>query len=423
MAERRKLLLVSTRKFWPVDSGRKLSLFHYCRGLHEVYGYDIYVFAFLESGQSESDVTPVPAFIRQVRYAKRISKAEQLKNLIKSYFSQDSQPLQCSLYYSKANEIALSEYASEIDADAVMVDMIRLAPYFSAVSKIKGPKILDMDDILSKRYERHAERNDARANLAGTYSGNFTQITNRLLNLGFLKKTILRHEASLMKAAEMHYAGLYDSVVLVSEREVEYLKGIAGADKKIIAVPIGVDYEYFSQEVNITKIPDAISFVGALKVAANADSLAIIIEKIMPKLNEDVKLIVIGNCPDQVRKRYEALPNVTFTGRVDDLRAYVKATQVFVSPIAYGSGMKTKILEAMAMGVPVVTNSIGAEGLAVESGRELIIEETEQGIADAVTRLLACESDRKALAENGRRYVVDNHDWNMVFGAFKSIGL
>ena len=78
----KKLLFITTRLFWPTDSGRKVSLYYYCKGLHDKYGYDIYVYSFLEHGQSEILLKDKPDFIKDVRIAASVDKASKLKNLL-----------------------------------------------------------------------------------------------------------------------------------------------------------------------------------------------------------------------------------------------------------------------------------------------------------------------------------------------------
>ena len=99
----KKLLFVTTRLFWPTDSGRKLSLYYYCKGIHEKYNCDIYIYSFLESGQTEKDIEKKPEFIKDVRLAKPIGKIDKIQNLATKTLVTRKWPIQCSLYYSRQN--------------------------------------------------------------------------------------------------------------------------------------------------------------------------------------------------------------------------------------------------------------------------------------------------------------------------------
>ena len=421
--ENKKLLFIVTRRFWPVDSGRKLSLYHYCRGLHDVYGYDIYIYSFLDVDQTPKNAEPKPYFIKNVVYAKSISMLEKLINLaMKSFFSFKRIPFQCSLYYSKKNDECIKKLAEKLQPQVVIVDMVRLAPYFDAFSHLECKKILDMDDILSKRYRRQLECDITDSNYMGAYAGSFGGLVRKALNLKILKRFILKRETRLLENAEKYYALTYDSTILVSKIETQYLNDII-KHPKAFTITVGADYEYFSEECNIEKKENTLSFVGNLKIAANADSLNLIVTNVLPMTGQDVKLYMIGASTENVKRKYKDCSNVIFTGMVDDLRKYVKETQVFISPIAYGSGIKTKIIEAMAMGMPVVTNSIGAEGLNVTDGRELFVKDDYVDMIKAVIELLNDERLRKEIGRRGQKFVQQYHDWNIVYKTFEKMGL
>ena len=415
----RRLLFITTRRFWPTDSGRKLSLYHYCRGLHDLYGYEIYLYSFLEAGQSAENAGDKPYFIHSVTYAKDVPFWIKIRNIVfKSILSRQGMPLQCSLFYSKENVDAIKSLADRISPHAIFVDMVRLAPYYAAFSHLECKKVLDMDDVLSRRYRRQIGFKNSRTNLMGVYAKG---IFNRVLCVSWLKNIVLNCEAHLMEAAERKYTKIYDSVVLVSEKETEYLNKITGTTKAH-AITMGVDCAYFAECI-VEKKPNSLSFVGNLKFSANVDSLNFIVTKILPLITCPVKLYVVGPCPDDTREKYRTNDKVVFTGAVDDLRRHVKKTQILLSPVVYGSGIKTKILEAMAMGVPVVTNSIGAEGLNVTDGVELYVKDDFLEMAKTVDELLRNEALRKETGERGQRFVQRHHDWKYIYKAFELIGM
>ena len=111
---RRKILFVTTRLFWPTDSGRKLSLYYYCKGLYEKYDCDIYLYSFLEAEQSKEDIVNKPDFIKEVRLASSISIFEKVKNLIINTILKCSWPIQCSLFYSKKIKIKLNHIVMKL---------------------------------------------------------------------------------------------------------------------------------------------------------------------------------------------------------------------------------------------------------------------------------------------------------------------
>lgn len=410
----KKLLFVTTRLFWPTDSGRKLSLYYYCKGIHEKYNCDIYIYSFLESGQTEKDIEKKPEFIKEVRLADSISKREKIHNLLLKTMLSRKWPIQCSLYFSEQNAEHLKKYCDEIQPDYIFTDMIRTSMYYDSFKHTQALKVLDMDDLLSARYERqlHAQY---KSNISGQYAGKLPGFIIKLINNQIVRNAILKLERNLTVKAEIHYSKLYDKVIFVSDVETAYLN--SKLPGKAVTIPVGINTV---PEIELTGEPEGnlLSYVGNLKVAANVDTLHWIISDILPKIQHDVRFMVIGKCPDDIRSKYKDKSNIIFTGRVDNLVEYVRKSQIFLSPILYGTGIKTKILEAMSMEVPVVTNDIGAEGIMARDGKELWIRNDSATIAEQVDYLLDHYDEAVSVAEVGRELVEKKYEWNNIYKEF-----
>ena len=413
----KKLLFVTTRLFWPTDSGRKLSLYYYCKGIHEKYNCDIYIYSFLESGQTEKDIEKKPEFIKDVRLAKPIGKIDKIQNLATKTLVTRKWPIQCSLYYSRQNSEQIKKYCDEIQPDYIFTDMIRTSMYYDAFRHSRALKVLDMDDLLSARYERqlHAMY---KSNISGQYSGRLPGIINKLIGNQMVRNAVLTMERDLTAKAEIHYSKLYDKVIFVSAVETAYLnKKLPG---KAITIPVGIN-AVPERELAITPEKYLLSYVGNLKVAANVDTLHWIISDILPKIHHNVKFMVIGKCPDDIKEKYKGNNHVIFTGRVDNLVEYIRKSQIFLSPILYGTGIKTKILEAMSMGVPVVTNDVGAEGNAADDGKEFWVRNDSIVIAEQVDYLLEHYDVALRVAEAGKKLVEDKYEWNRIWEGFQEV--
>lgn len=413
----KKLLFVTTRLFWPTDSGRKLSLYYYCKGIHEKYNCDIYIYSFLESGQTEKDIEKKPEFIKDVRLAKPIGKIDKIQNLATKTLVTRKWPIQCSLYYSRQNSEQIKKYCDEIQPDYIFTDMIRTSMYYDAFRHSRALKVLDMDDLLSARYERqlHAQY---KSNISGQYAGRLPGVINKLISNQIVRNAILNLERNLTAKAEIHYSKLYDKVIFVSAVETAYLnKKLPG---KAITIPVGIN-AVPERELAITPEKYLLSYVGNLKVAANVDTLHWIISDILPKIHHNVKFMVIGKCPDDIKEKYKGNNHVIFTGRVDNLVEYIRKSQIFLSPILYGTGIKTKILEAMSMGVPVVTNDVGAEGIAADDGKEFWVRNDSIAIAEQVDYLLEHYDVALRVAEAGKKLVEDKYEWNRIWEGFQEV--
>lgn len=415
----KKLLFITTRVFWPANSGRKVSLYYYCKGLHEMFGYDIYLYSFLEADQEKEEcMKEKPSFIKEIRFAEKVKKCEILSNLFFKSMLGEKMPLQCSLMLSRLNEQRIAAYQKKHNFSVIITDMIRTAPYVKLFDKENCTTILDMDDLLSKRYRRTLMSVNSGENILGQYSKFLPSFVNKYI-VPRLKKLILKSEIKRLELAEVKFSEKYDHVVFVSESETKELNKRMHSSK-CVTVTLGVDYSYFSEEVSVERKNGYLAFVGNYGYTPNVDSLRIIIDKILPKLKSGTKLLAIGKAS---RELIDSLKNdnIVFTGMVDDIRLSAKSCQVFLSPIAYGSGIKTKILEAMAMGLPVVTNTVGAEGISAENGKEIIVTDDYDEMAKIVNQLLTDTEYADSIAKAGKLYVKNNHQWDKVLSGFSSI--
>lgn len=413
----KRLLFVTTRLFWPTDSGRKLSLYYYCKGIHEKYNCDIYIYSFLEAGQTGEDIKKKPEFIKEVRLAESIGKIEKIQNLVEKTLIGRKWPIQCSLYFSEQNAERIKKYCDEIRPDYIFTDMIRTSMYYDSFRHSHAVKVLDMDDLLSARYERqlHAMY---KSNISGQYAGRLPSIINKIIGNQMVRNAVLTMERDLTAKAEIHYSKLYDKVIFVSAVETAYLnKKLPG---KAITIPVGIN-AVPERELAITPEKNLLSYVGNLKVAANVDTLHWIISDILPKIHHNVKFMVIGKCPDDIREKYKGNNHVIFTGRIDNLVEYIRKSQIFLSPILYGTGIKTKILEAMSMGVPVVTNDVGAEGIEAKDGQEFWVKNDSEAIAEQVDYLLDQYDAALSVAKAGRKLVENMYEWNNIYKEFGKI--
>jgi len=414
----KSLLFITSRLLWPIDGGRKMSLNYYCKGLHDKFGYDIYLYCFLEKGQIYDGNHP--DYIKEVYIAEPISRYEIVKNLIRKTLFQDRWPIQCSLYYSKKNKASLETICDTVKPEVVITEMIRTATYITAFGNRGIKTISNLDDLLSKRYIRQMNSDQSKANFAGAYSEKLPSIINRIILNDRIKKYALRFEADRCAKWEKMFYQMYDYVMFTSPIETREMNKMMCCDKAI-TLSVGIDYELFSRKpYDLLKEKNSLSYVGNFKVSANKDTLKMICEEILPLIKHDYKLYIIGICPREIINKYQS-PKVIFTGRVDDLVDYVKRTEIFLSPISYGTGIKTKIIEAMAMGVPVITNDVGAEGILVEN--EIIIKNKYKDIAMAVDFLLDNEKERIRMSSAAQYFVYKNFRWDVVYKAFEEAEL
>lgn len=419
---RKKLLFVTTRLFWPTDEGHKVLLHNYCKGLYEHYDYDIYLYSFMEAGQSPNQPGR-PDYIKDIKVAVPLTTVQKATNALRhSLVGKNRWSFQSAMYISKKNADNIKKLVAELKPDAIMIDMIRTNHYFEAIADFNGPKVLFMEDALSKRYPRQMKQKESKADITGRYGAHLPGFITRLVNSSALRNAVLKAETKRLEKEEVEAAKKFDSVIYVNAIEANEMNQKTGKNNSF-TVTMGADCDFFGAPIEVEKQPNTLSYVGNMAVAANADAVRMIMDKIMPLIPSKPVIHFIGNCPESLKEEYAGNAQCVFHGRVDDVRKYVRATEVVLSPIAYGTGVKTKVIEGMAMSMPVVTNYLGIDGLSVEVGRDLLMSDDYQEIADMVEALLHDADKREELGKNGYAYALKNHRWEDIYKVFGDAGL
>lgn len=183
----------------------------------------------------------------------------------------------------------------------------------------------------------------------------------------------------------------------------------------------GVDLDFFAFQPPKEKAA-AICFVGRMDYPPNIDAVVHYCREVLPlvrRVRPEVKFQIIGSKPTAEVRELVADPAVEIIGYVDDIRPYLRNAGIAAIPTRMGGGILNKILEALALGVPVVTCTVSIEGLAVQNVRELLIGDTPAELAEATLRLLDDSALRRQLAENGRQYVERHHQWQNIIAAYE----
>ena len=175
----------------------------------------------------------------------------------------------------------------------------------------------------------------------------------------------------------------------------------------------GVDLGYFSY-VPPAHNATGVCFVGKLDYSPNEDAVLSFYREIYPlvrQVHPTARFFVVGSSPSERIQALSRDPLVEVTGFVEDVRPFLRRAGIAVVPIRMGGGILNKVLEAMAMGVPVITGPMGTHGLVAKPGRDLLVCDTAEDYAQEINRLLGDRDALLALAENGRRYVETYHEW------------
>jgi glycosyltransferase involved in cell wall biosynthesis len=227
-----------------------------------------------------------------------------------------------------------------------------------------------------------------------------------------LWKLVAWREYKTMARAERYFAGLADHVLTVSDDDRRAFVRFV-SEERVTTVPTGVDLDYFVPAAPPERTAHGLVFTGSMDWMPNEDAVLYFASRILGRIRErvpDVTFSVVGRRPGRrVLRLMEQDPAIRVTGGVEDVRPYLSEASVFVVPLRIGSGTRIKIFEAMAMGMPVVSTSVGAEGLAVEDGAHILLADTPEEFAERTVSLLTRPrwADRigraaRALVESGR---------------------
>jgi sugar transferase (PEP-CTERM/EpsH1 system associated) len=303
-----------------------------------------------------------------------------------------------------ARRLASPQFSSNLQSliinykfDALFVEGLELAPYL--ITNYQLPIALfdahNAETILQKRAFENDIRNIKRLP-AALYS--FIQ-TRKLANF----------EARVCRRV--------NHVTCVSQEDAEALHALAPTLNPII-VPNGIFLsDYQPSAVSHQPITNyQLLFTGKMDYRPNIDAVVWFAQEIFPKIKNEIpesQFVIVGQKPTQAVKNLESINGIKVTGAVDDIRPHIGGATVYVAPLRMGGGTRFKLLEAMALKKPIVSTPIGAEGFAIQNGREMLLADAADSFAQAVITLLRDESKRRALSEAGYEFV-KRYDWGEI---------
>ncbi len=272
-----------------------------------------------------------------------------------------SQPLEVAYCNSSRMHNAVREITTEKTIDLIYVKRLRSAQ-FAIGSTI--PVHIDVTDAMSKFYD-----------IASGHAG-------------FPSKWLYQIEASRYKKYEVYISTIFTSWITCSQPDAEYLKERLPTIS-VSVVPNGVDLEYFSWSKR-KPIRHTLILSGLLSKFVNFEAAKYFVKEIFPKILEhipDAHLMLVGPSNWRVKLLASKSKNITVTGFVPDLRPYIENAEIVCCPILTGTGTRNKILQAWAIGRPVVSTTIGAEGLLIKPNENIFIKDTPSDFAEMVVEL------------------------------------
>lgn len=373
-----KILIVSPRFPYPLEKGDKLRMYHQIRLLSEKF--EIVLVSLSDKKVEQEHLDKINEFTSKT-YVFRLNKAGIFLRLIKGFFS--DKPFQVLYFYDSATKHKIHALIRNENPDIIYNQLLRTAEY---TKDLKHFKILDYMDCFSEGMKK------------------------RLGNSSFPFSAIYKEEYQRLKKYETNIFSFFNKHSIISRQDRDKFK--KELREKIYIVPNGVDMQYFSPRIN--KVEYELGFVGNMGYRPNIIASEYLVKEVLPELkkhNPDIKILLAGARPS-IKVKNLASDNVEITGWVEDIRDAYSSIMVFIAPIFTGIGQQNKILEAMSMGIPVLTTPEVNKAIGAKNGEEVLVAKNKKEFVDHFLFLLNNPDKMETIGQKGRDFVKKTYSWD-----------
>jgi polysaccharide biosynthesis protein PslH len=384
------LLFITSRLPYPPFQGDRLKIYHILRILSRKH--QITLLSFTQDVAEDRLAKELAPYCHRIETI-ILPKTQSYQNLLPGIFG--NKPFQVSYYHSSAFQQKLTQILAEDSYDLIHTHLIRMAPYSA---DLQIPKVLDLTDAISEYLKTRYETT-----------------SNPIIKAGlFIEwQRMLRYEPILAK---------FNTISVCSKPDRDNLLKTAPT-AQIEIIRNGIDIDYFKPNLEQQPEQNSIIFTGNMTYAPNEDGLMYFYREILPLIRQsvpEVKLYIVGKDPSPAVQKI-ATDRVIVTGKVPDLRTYYSLAQVSICPIRFGAGTLNKVIEPMAMGIPVVSTSIACAGMNVTDGKDILFADTPSEFATAVVKLIQSPELRQKIGSNGHKLAITEHDWEQIVAKLEDI--
>jgi sugar transferase (PEP-CTERM/EpsH1 system associated) len=389
-----KILMITHFVPYPPNSGalqRNFNLLREVAKAHEVYLVSLTQKVLLPDEHSLSDaIGKVSHYCKSIKIFKIPTDSHPLLWYMLLVFNVFSRaPYSVKRFFSRGMKKEIRKILKDVPIDLIHVDTVDLAQYVQGVTAT--PKVLNHHNIESELLLRRAAH---------------------AKNPFF--KWYLNHQGGKVRHYEKRMIPQFDVNISVSPRDQAGIRAMA-ANAAVALVPNGTDTNYFVPSKTAQEF--GLIFAGGLNWLPNADAMLHFSKAIFPLIRAEVPEVgmkIIGTNPSVELRESTKKNAIEVLGFVPDIREYMARAAVYVVPLRIGGGTRLKILDALAMGKAVVSTTIGAEGLELTNGQDILIADADEEFAQKVVTLLKKTELRKTMAENGRATVEKKYSWNVI---------
>jgi glycosyltransferase involved in cell wall biosynthesis len=378
-----KILQLCNKVPYPAKDGGAIAMLNLSKSFAEL-GHKVTVLA-MNTPKHNTSIEHIPETLKSAIEFQLVpvdTNIRVTKLLLNLFFSQ--KPYNAERFINKHFESKLIELVKENSFDIIQLEGHYLLPYIPVIRSHCSALIsLRAHNVESEIWSRIKA---------------VTANPLKKFYFGIISKRLADFETKMLNT--------YDILVPITERDAATFKGL-GNSKPMVVIPTGISEQIFKQGENSTDAHSKLFFIGALDWIPNQEGLVWFIEKVWPQLLssiEGVELHVAGrNAPAWIEKKYQEV-NVHFHGEVEDAYQFMESHDIMIVPLFAGSGMRIKIIEAMARSKVVVTTDIGAEGLGVQNNKHLLIGNSVDEFVNRITKLIMDQDFFGKIQENAFVY-------------------
>jgi polysaccharide biosynthesis protein PslH len=378
---RLSVLVLAWQVPFPPDQGGRIRSLHLLRALADAADVTVLAFDHEEDGAEADDG------LRRLGFDVQVVPRPAWQPHWSSHFK-SADPLLVQAYPTTAMSALAAQCLGRRRYDIVVAEGLLAAP---AVERLSGHRLhYQAHNVESEVYRR---------------------------SIGFSSRNVRRRAGAALdywkfRRFERRSVRRFTSIMAVSARDAARLARWAPAAAMDV-IPNGVDCDYFHPGAALPQA-GVILFTGTLDYPPNRDAVLFFGLQVFPRVKRRVpsaRWYVVGRGGNDLPEALRGEPDIIFTGYVGDVRPYLVGAEVVVAPLRAGGGTRLKVLEAMAAGRAVVSTTLGAEGLELRHGEEIMIANGAEALADAVSQLLEQPSRARGMAEQARRTVLARYDW------------
>lgn len=379
-----KILMLTPYLPFPLMSGGQTRSYNLIKNLSKTH--EITLFSLIKDDSERKNIPELSKYCKKVRVFNRPPKPWTLTNILRTGFS--SYPFLVIRNLATKQSQAIEEELSSNKYDLIHAETFYVMPH---IPKTNIPILLVEQTIEYLVYKHYVEE----------------QAPKLLIPL-------LAIDVMKLKFWETHFWRHAKKVVAMSDSDRNQMKKLCPG-LSIDIVPNGIDMEYFLGKKRESEGPQRVLYVGNFTWLQNIEAVELLVDKVWPRIKKEVanvKLWIVGM---HMTEYIKSLRNedVDVSEGMPDIRDAYRKSAVLVTPIKGPGGTRLKILEAMASALPVVTTSVGAEGLGVEDGKEALIKDNLEDLVESAIQVLKNSALATKLGATGRKFVEQNYTWNV----------